>query len=45
MFLAHFSSTPIGWWEQQPANEVREWHEDAVSLHNYLNQPPEEPTS
>jgi len=43
MFLAHFSSTSIFEIEERPADEVRDWYEEAVSLHNYLNSPPPEP--
>ena len=38
MFLAHFSNTPLNEILNMDTNEIRNWYEVAVKLHNHLNK-------
>jgi hypothetical protein len=37
MFLAHFSGTPLNVLLEMPSNELRDWFDEAISLHNRMN--------
>jgi hypothetical protein len=38
MFLAHFSSTGLDVLLNMPAPELKEWYEEAITLHNKMNK-------
>ena len=38
MFLAHFSGTGLDVLLDMPANELKEWYEEAIKLHNSMNR-------
>jgi hypothetical protein len=38
MFLAHFSGTPLNVLLDMPSNELREWFDEAMTLHKLMNR-------